>query len=112
MVVVLGFLSRQVKIGRMLLPTGLDFLEGPAGEIHCAINARRLLDWVFSVMRTHIFYLTVWFQRERFEALLAVNFMELVFFPWSWRRSHESRDRWKSNGGRNLMVRWNWLGAS
>jgi hypothetical protein len=42
-----------------------------------------LLDWVFSVVRTHVFYLTVWFQKERFEALLAVNFMELISFPWS-----------------------------
>jgi hypothetical protein len=86
MVVVLGFLSRQVKTGRIFFPPGwLDFScsGSPAGKIHCAINAWRLLDWVFSVVRTHVFYLTVWFQRERFEALLAVNFMELVFFPWS-----------------------------
>ena len=33
-----------------------------------------------------MFYLAVWFQRERFEALLDVNIMELVFFPWCWRR--------------------------
>jgi hypothetical protein len=35
-------------------------------------------------MCIHIFYLTVWFLRERFKALLAVNIMEVVFFPWSW----------------------------
>jgi hypothetical protein len=29
---------------------------------------------VFLVVRIHVFYLAVWFQRERFEALLAVNF--------------------------------------
>jgi hypothetical protein len=72
-----------------LLPTGLAGFScsgSPAGEIHHAINAWRLLDWVFSVVRTHVFYLTIWFQRECFEALLTVNFMELVFFPWSWRR--------------------------
>jgi hypothetical protein len=42
MVVVLGFLSPQVKIGQMLLPTGLAGFscpEGPADKIHCAINA-------------------------------------------------------------------------
>jgi hypothetical protein len=29
-------------------------------------------------VRIHVFSLTVWFQRERFEALLAVNIVEHV----------------------------------
>jgi hypothetical protein len=82
MVVVLGFLSRQVKIGRIFFPPGwLDFRAPEALPAKFIVRSI-----VFSVVRTHVFYLTVWFQRERFEALLAANFMELVFFPWSWRR--------------------------
>jgi hypothetical protein len=34
-----------------------------------------------SVVRTRVFSLTVWFQRERVEALLAVNIMEHVLVP-------------------------------
>jgi hypothetical protein len=63
---------------------------------------------VFSVERTHVFYLTVWFQRERFEALLAVNIMELVFFPWCWRRrSWKSRlveEQWWSDLGGEMEL--------
>jgi hypothetical protein len=72
-------------VGCFFPPGWLDFRvpKGPIGKIHCAINAWRLLDLVYSVVHTYVFYLTVWFQRERFEALLAINFMELVFFPWS-----------------------------
>jgi hypothetical protein len=45
-----------------LLPIGLAGFScsgSPPGEIHCTINAWRLLDWVFSIVRTHVFYLTV-----------------------------------------------------
>jgi len=37
--------------------------------------------WIgwYSIVRTRVFSLTVWFQRERFEALLAVNIMEHAF---------------------------------
>jgi hypothetical protein len=53
--------------------------------------------------RAHLcFYLTVcvWFQRERFEALLAVNTMEHAFsFHDVGGEYHELRDMWISNGG-------------
>lgn len=37
--------------------------------------------WIgwYSIVRTRVFSLTVWFQRERFEALPAVNIMEHAF---------------------------------
>jgi hypothetical protein len=82
-------------------------------HLHCAINAWRLLDWVFSVVRTHVFYLTVWFQRERFEALLAVNFMELIFFPWSWRRRswklRSVEEQWWSELDGKVELAWGFV---
>jgi hypothetical protein len=39
-----------------------------------------------SVVHSHVFSLTVWFQRERIEALLVVNIMGHVLVPWCWRR--------------------------
>jgi hypothetical protein len=38
------------------------------------------------IVRTHIFYLAVWFQRERIEALLAADIMGHVLVPWCWQR--------------------------
>ena len=47
-----------------------------------------------------MFYLTVWFQRERFEALLAVNIMEHAFsFHGAGGECHGRRDLGNSNGG-------------
>ena len=49
------------------------------------------------------FYLTVWFQRERFEALLAVNIMEHAFsFHGAGRECHGRQDLKSSNGGLSL----------
>ena len=114
MVVVLGFLSRQVKIGQMLLPAGLAGLScfgRPCRRNLLCDQYLKIAEWVLLVVRTYVFYLTVWFQRERFEALLAVNIMEFSFHGVGG-EGHESRGRWKSNGDRILVVRWNWLGAS
>jgi hypothetical protein len=41
----------------------------------------RWIEWN-PVVRTHVFYLTVWFQRERCEALLAVAIMWHDLVPW------------------------------
>jgi hypothetical protein len=45
------------------------------------------------------FYLTVWFQRERFEAVMFVNIMELIFFHGAGGEGHESRA-----GGRAMVI--------
>ena len=50
--------------------------EGSADELHWAIHAWRLLDRMVFDRAHRCFTLTVWFQRERFEAPLAV-------FSWS-----------------------------
>jgi hypothetical protein len=34
------------------------------------------------VVHAHVFYLTIWFQRERCEALLAVTIMWHDLVPW------------------------------
>ena len=60
--------------------------EGSAGELHWAIHAWRLLDRVGFGRAHSCFTLAVWFQRERFESLLAVNIMGHVLVPWCWRR--------------------------
>ena len=49
------------------------------------------------------FFLIVWFQSERFETLLAVNFMEHAFsFHGASRECHGRRDLGASNGGLSL----------
>ena len=61
--------------------------------------------WIgwYSIVRTRVFSLTVWFQSERFEALLAVNIMEHAFsFHGAGGECHVSRDLRTSNGGSNL----------
>jgi hypothetical protein len=45
------------------------------------------------------FYLAVWFQRERFEALLAVNIMKLFSFHGARREGHQAEI-----GGIAMMV--------
>ena len=77
--------------------------EGSAGELHWVIHAWRLLDRVV-FGRTHpCFYLTVWFQRERFEALLAVNTMEHAFsFHGAGGECHGSQDLGTSIGDSSL----------
>ena len=71
-------------------------------QLHWAIHAWRLLDRVEFGRAHPCFTLAVWFQRERFEALLAVNIMGHVLVPWCWRRrSCQSRSE-ASNGGSNL----------
>ena len=54
--------------------------EGSANEFHWATHAWRLLDrMVFDHAHPCFFCLTVWFQREHFEALSAINIMEHAF---------------------------------
>jgi hypothetical protein len=63
-----------------------------------------------SIMRTHIFSLTVWFQRKRIEALLAVNIMGHVLVPWCWQRmSWELRSEDYQKVVRVWVVMRNWL---
>ena len=61
--------------------------------------------WIgwYSIVRTHVFSLTVWFQRERFEALLVVTIMEHAFlFYGAGGECHGRRDLRTSNGGLSL----------
>jgi hypothetical protein len=53
-------------------------LEGSVDKLYWVTHAWRLLDWVVFVHAHPCFYLTIWFQREHFEALLVVNIMEHV----------------------------------
>jgi hypothetical protein len=77
--------------------------EGFAGELHWAIHAWRLLDRVEFGRAHPCFSLTVWFERGRFEALLAVNIMGHAFsFHGSGGECHESQNLSTSNGGLSL----------
>jgi hypothetical protein len=53
--------------------------EGSTSKHHWMTHAWRLLDWVVFVRAHPCFYLTVWFHREYFKALMAVNTMEHAF---------------------------------
>jgi hypothetical protein len=50
-------------------------LEGSAGELKWAFHAWRSLDRMRFGPLSLYFYLTVWFQRESCEALLAITIM-------------------------------------
>jgi hypothetical protein len=68
-------------------------------ELHWAIHAWRLMDRVIFGRAHPCFYLTVWFQRECFEALQAVNTMEHAFsFHGASGECQWMRDLWTSNG--------------
>jgi hypothetical protein len=58
-------------------------------------------------------YLAIWFQRERFEALSAVNIIDLIFFSWCWgRRSWKPRsveEQWWSNLGGEVELAWSFV---
>ena len=88
MAAVLGFLLRQDKdllttcffdLARLSIWLPWRVPEGSAGELHWAIHAWRLLDRVGFGRAHPCFTLAVWFQRERFEAVLAVFIMEHAF---------------------------------
>jgi hypothetical protein len=53
--------------------------EGSTGELHWAIYAWRLLDRMEFGRAHPCFYLTIWFQSEHCEALLAVTIMGHAF---------------------------------
>jgi hypothetical protein len=73
------------------------------GKLHWAIHAWRLLDRMGFGLADPCFSLTVWFHRERFEALLAFNIMEHAFlFHGPGREYHGSRNLSISNGGSSL----------
>jgi hypothetical protein len=57
-----------------------------------------------SVVRTHVFSVTVWFQRERIEALLLL-IMGHVLVSWCWQRMSWNRDIRTSN-------RWSEFGST
>jgi hypothetical protein len=56
-------------------------------------------------MHTRVFSLTIWFQRERFEALLdkvGFSYAHTFSFYGVGGECHENRDLRTSNGGSNL----------
>ena len=83
MVVVLGFFSRQDDDLSDDYPhrsgwTVVFRKAPPTNSIGRLMPGDCWIGW-YSIVRTRVFSLTVWFQRERFEALLAVNIMEHAF---------------------------------
>jgi hypothetical protein len=74
---------------------------GSTNELHWAIHA--CLDRVGFGRAHPCFSLTVWFQREHFEALLAVNIMgHALSFHGAGGEYHGSRDLSTSNGDSSL----------
>jgi hypothetical protein len=90
---VLGFLSRQDE--DRLMPAIID----PVRLLSFGRLRRRTslgdmpedcsIGW-YSVVHTHVLFLTVWFQRERSKALLSVAIMGLVL--WSMVKSDAEND--------------------
>jgi hypothetical protein len=75
----------KMKISRMPVRIDLTEVRVPEGfvsMIHWAHHAWRLLIRKGFIRAHPCFSLTVWFQRECFEALLAVNIMGHVLVPW------------------------------
>jgi hypothetical protein len=75
----------NMKIYRFYVPSiwlKWHVLKMFADKFHQAIQTWRLLDRVKSGRAYPCFFLAVWFQKERFQALIAANIMGNVLIPW------------------------------
>jgi hypothetical protein len=114
MVAVLGFLPHQDEdlFDTCLHWSGCSGMlrkAPPADSARWFMPGDHWIRWDLIVL-THIFSMTVWFQRECIEALLAINVMGHVLVSWCWRRmSWELRSEDEQKVAR-VWVMMNWLG--
>jgi hypothetical protein len=81
------------------------FWKGSVGKLHWARHAWSSLDRMEFSRAPSCFYLTVWFERERCEAMLIITIIWHVFLSMVKSVSgecHGGRDLWTHNGGSSL----------